>query len=922
MFQRTKICSGLLLAFGGSMLSIAPGAFAQDSSVQRVEITGSSIKRIDAETSVPVTVIKADDLKKQGVTTVEQILSNISAAQVQIGTAQVVGSGSGGAAFADIRGIGANKTLVLLNGRRIANNAFDSSAPDLNMIPFAAIERVEVLRDGASALYGTDAIGGVINFITRKDYRGGTITLGLDSPQHAGGASHSANIGMGIGDLQKDGINVLAFIDFNKTARIASTQRDFFKRTLVGPSATTFPGTYTAKTDQPVLDDNGVAIPGQFQSITYTPFGAPDCLGSNHLYPRSPTQCGEVTSDFVNYTPATERVSGLLKASVKLTENHTLGLEAFYSHNRTDSIIAPVPYGGLTIGEDSPYYPGNGITPVPEGVTLLPDQGPIGVRYRDVVNGYRQDIATNQQSRFVASLEGNVFDWDYNVAAALNTNTVADFLNHGYTNGDIITEGVFDGTINPFGAQTPAGAALLASAVKQGVLQHATGQVQSLDGHASRDLPDFFHAGRPAAIAVGFEARHERFLQAANTAYAQQVIASTGIDPNTFNAGYRDVYAGFSELNVPILKSLDVTAAVRYDKYSDFGSTTNPKFAFRFQPMKEILVRGSWSKGFRAPSLYELNGAPVFTNSGGGQNDPVNCPGGTQTPAQQAAHPFACDNQFMVLQGGNTELKPERAKNTTLGLVLEPVRDLTAEFDWWKITQTGTIAGLTDNTVFGDYSKFQQFYHYNQIPGSDGSPDLSTDGSQCATPYPNVAPSCGYVDLRNQNLGGVRTDGVDVVLSYRMNAGAYGRFNAGLQSTWVHKYEYQNEEGGEWIKNVGIYSGSGPIFRWQHNAELNWTLEPFSIGLAGHYKTGYLDQSEETDDAGNVTHSRVSAYATFDLFGTYAMAKGFGVTLGVKNLFDREPPYSNTGDFFQGGYDPRFADPVGRTYYARATYSF
>src|ERR1700733_4887154 len=165
MFQRTKICSGLLMAFGSSLLTIAPGAFAQDTTVQRVEITGSSIKRVDAETSEPVTVIKADDLKKQGVTTVEQIMQNVSAMQVQQTSSQAVGAGTGGASFADIRGLGANKTLVLLNGRRIANSAFDSSAPDLNSIPFGAIERVEVLRDGASALYGTDAISGVINFI-------------------------------------------------------------------------------------------------------------------------------------------------------------------------------------------------------------------------------------------------------------------------------------------------------------------------------------------------------------------------------------------------------------------------------------------------------------------------------------------------------------------------------------------------------------------------------------------------------------------------------------------------------------------------------------------------------------------------------------------------------------------------------------
>ncbi len=892
MFQRTKICSGLLIAFGSSLLTV--GAFAQDTSVQRVEITGSSIKRIDAETSEPITIIKADDLKKQGVTTVEQILQNVSAVQVQQGTSQVVGSSSAGAAQADIRGLGANKTLVLLNGRRIANNAFDSSAPDLNMIPFAAIERVEVLRDGASALYGTDAIAGVINFITRKDYRGGTITVGLDAPQHPGGSAHSANLGLGLGDFQKDGFNVFGFIDFNKQAAITSKQRTLAQKKLTGPSATTFPGTYTA--DTTALDSDGNPV-----SVTYTPFAAPDCPASQHLYSRSPTQCGEVTSDFVNYIPKAERISGLLKSSIKLTENHTLGLEAFYSQNRVVSDIAPVPYGALSIDTTSPYYPGNGITPVPPGVTLAPDQGPVGVRYRDVFNGYREDIGTNSQSRFTASLEGNLLDWDYNLGASINSNSVSDYLSHGYTNGDIITQGVFDGTINPFGAQTPAGAALLASAVKNGVLQSASGSVQTLDGHASHELGDWFKAGRAVAVAVGFEARHERFRQAANTVYAEQVVASTGIDPNTFNAGHRNVYAGFVELNVPVIKSLEVTVAARYDKYSDFGNTTNPKFGFRFQPVKSFLLRGSYSTGFRAPSLYELNAAPTYGNTSGGQNDPINCPDGVNP---KSGHPFSCNNQFEALSGGNTSLKPEKSKNATLGIVLEPITDLTAEFDVYNISFNNQIGGLADTTVFADYNRYQQYFHYN----STG--DLSTDGTQCP------GSDCGYVDLRNQNLGGVRTNGVDIALNYRANAGSMGKLAFGLQSTWVHKFEYQNEPGGDYIQNVGVYSGLNPVFRWQHNANITWNLDPFAVGLAGHYKTGYTDQNN--NDEGH----RVGSYATFDLYGAYSMAKGFALTVGVRNLLDREPPFTNQSATFQGGYDPRFTDPTGRTFYARGTYNF
>jgi iron complex outermembrane receptor protein len=940
MFQRTKICSGLLIAFGG-LAALAPSAFAQDDqSVQRVEITGSSIKRVDAETAVPVTVIKADDLKKQGITTVEQILQTVSAVQVQQSSSQAVGAGTGGASFADMRGLGANKTLVLLNGRRIANQAFDSSAPDLNLIPFAAIERVEVLRDGASALYGTDAISGVINFITRRDYRGGTITLGVDHPQRSGGGSHSANMGFGIGDLQKDGLNILGFVDFQKQDQVLTSQRPYYqqqylKNGVFAPSGTTFPATWIGTVNQFPNDAGGYAA---------TP-NSNGCANSQHLYqrgdpsdPLTQNQCGEITSDFIDWVPASKRISGLLRGSFKLGENNTLGLEAYTAQSKVTSRIAPVPYGALYMHSSNPFYPGKGITPLPPGITLSPDQmGAPGalnddalfIKYRDVINGYREDSNTATQSRFIASLEGNAYDWDYNVAASLNTNHVQDYLSHGYTDINILapqdlnpnsaTYGAFviDDRINPFGPQTPEGAAVLASAVKRGIVQYGNGTVQTIDGHASHDLPDWLKSGRPGAIAIGFEGRHERFVNTANPEYAAQVVASTGIDPGTYNAGWRNVWAGFAEWNLPILKSLDFTLSARYDHYSDFGNTTNPKASFRWQPSKLFLLRGSYSTGFRAPSLYELNAAQTYGNSSGGQNDPLHShiiTGPDGKPKCVGDYPQACNNQFEVLTGGNTELKPEKSKNFTLGTVLEPVNDFTAEFDYYNIKFTNQISVVPDSDLFdpAQFNTFQQYYHYN------ANGQLSTDGTQCP------GTNCGYVSTLNQNLGAVHTDGVDMAFSYRANAGSLGKLNFGLQSTWVHSFKFQNVPNGEYIQNVGVYQGASPIFRWQHNGEINWNFEPFSVGWAIHYKAGY-DQPAGTFANANLGANpdyKVSSYTTMDLFGTYAMPKGFSLTVGVRNLADSKAPFSYQTSLFQTGYDPRYSDTLGRTYYARGTYSF
>ncbi|HEX2012345.1 MAG TPA: TonB-dependent receptor plug domain-containing protein, partial [Roseateles sp.] len=412
-------------------------AFAQqDQQLERVVVTGSAIKRIDAETSVPVTVIKFEELKQQGITSVEQVMSALSSVQMQTGTSQVVGSGTGGASFADMRGVGANKTLVLLNGRRIANNALDSSAPDLNTIPFAAIQRVEVLRDGASSLYGTDAIGGVINFITRKDFTGGTITVGTDAPQHKGGKSNNLNIGYGYGEVEKQGFNVFGFLDYQNQDRIVGPERVYNSRAPGGLSPTPFPANY--------FQDGDSANPA-----------APGCASFPNLISDGALGCEIATASFVNYVPKTERISGMLKGTLKLNENHQLNLEYFATRSKVDSVIAPVPYGNLFMnrlrpdGTPNPYYPGNPGSAFAPTIPLDPtyteantpagvQPGFIHVKWRDLFHGPRQGLTTKDQQRFTAALEGVLAGWDYQTAFSYNENKLKDGL-AGYSDGNLIT---------------------------------------------------------------------------------------------------------------------------------------------------------------------------------------------------------------------------------------------------------------------------------------------------------------------------------------------------------------------------------------------------------------------------------------------------------------------------------------------------
>ncbi len=898
MFERTKLCAGLVLAFGG--LAIAPGVvFAQDSTtLQRVEITGSAIKSIDAETAVPITILKADDLKKEGIVTIEQVMNLVAGNQSLQGTNQSVGLVTGGSAFSNLRGLGQNKTLVLLNGRRIANNSFDGSAPDLNMIPFAALERIEVLRDGASSLYGSDAIGGVINFITRKDYTGGTITIGADSPQHPGGKANNVNLGFGFGDLSKDGFNVFGFIDHQKQDGIAAPQRPFGSTGLL-PA-------------QGIAKSSGTPDPANYyqmsaDGLSASPGANPSAPGCNAPWGfASGAKCRYDYTRWVDLVPPSERNSAMLKGTLAINGDTQLNLEYFATRSISGTAIAPVPYAALTMNPGTQFFPGAGITPAPTNFTIDPTL-PIDVQWRDVASGARQDQSTNTQQRFVASLNGSVGKWDYSTGLTYNKNDVVNALTGGYTNGNLITAGVANGTINPFGAQTAAGTTALNNALATGTLLSGHGDVWSADAHASRDLGDWLGAGRAAALAVGGELRRENFSFKANAPFAAMVISSTGVDPATDSEGGRTVYAGYTELNVPITKTFDVTGALRYDHYSDFGSTTNPKVSFRFQPTNTVLFRGSASTGFRAPSLYEINAPQTYTNTANTWDDPVRCPNGTPNAG---VPPTACGQQFMSLAGGNKALNPEKSKNLTFGVMLEPMKDFSVGADLWWIRLTDAIGALPDTTIFGDPTKYAYLFH--RAP--DGS--LSTDGSQCP------GANCGYVLDTTMNLGGVNTNGVDLSLAYRMRTAGSGTFNFTMNGTYVSKYEYQNEPGGAWIQNVGIYSGAGPIFRWQQTATVQWQYGEFGLGLTNRFKSGYFDQNDPTQVDSCCANNQVGSYSVWDINGTWSPNKSFTLVAGVRNLFDTNPPFSNQGATFQVGYDPRFTDPTGRAYYVRGTYNF
>ena len=879
------LCAALLGAYGHAAMAQETGAAGAPPAMQRVEVTGSSIKRLVSETATPLSIFKAEDFAKQGLTTAQEVLSKIPANASSMGSGNAVGGNTsglptGGQASADLRGLGGDKTLVLLNGRRIANHPYDGASVDLNIIPIAALERVEVLRDGASAIYGTDAIGGVINFITKRSVNVTNITAEVVAPEHKGAGEHRINLSTGFGKLDTDGYNIFGVIDYHKQNVLTSQDRAFSatgivpSRGLSITSGTTFPGNYF---DAAANGGDGLAG---------NPYAASGCLPplSVPAVPANGT-CRQDYTRQIDDLPAQEQVALFGKGAFRLGGGHLATIEYLHSENKVKARTAPPPQTGLILPNTSKYYPGNaGGVPAQPGLSGQP----LSVNWRPVEAGQRQIDSDGKADRLVLALEGELAGWDYKTGLSHAISKSSEKFTNGYVQDAGFAAGVLNGILNPFGVQDAAGKSYLASTALRGEVQNARVATTGFDVKGSRDLMQL--AGGPLAIALGGEVRHEKADFNVNRDIAGQA-ASSGLSGSLSKSGARTIQAVFGEVNLPLIKDLEVQLAARFDHYSDVGSTTNPKLALRYQASSALVLRGSASTGFRAPTLFEKNAPPSKNDTNDTYDDPILCPGGVPQPG---ANPLRdCDLQQFKLQGGNEKLKPEKSTTFAVGVVVEPIKEVTLAVDYWNIHLKDKISSLPEQSIFGNYAKYKALFLRNP----DGSP-------------------YAILDL-NDNLGEVKTDGIDVSLNARLGRGAYGDFSVSVDGTWTHKYDYQNERGGEFIANVGRYADNNPVFRWKHTAALNWRKGNWGATVSQSFKSGYTDQNNVAEQ---YKHD-VPSYSLFNVSGSY-MWKGLLLTAGVKNLLDKEPPFSNQGTLFQKGYDPRYTDPVGRAWYLRGSYTF
>jgi iron complex outermembrane recepter protein len=910
------------LSFGVALMGLAASsgmsAMAQTATetppaqkLEKIEVTGSNIKRIEGESALPVTVIKRADIERTGVTTAAQLLDRLQAnSGATVNLSQGVGdAGKPGYTGASLRGLGPNNTLVLLNGRRIANYAFDGAAVDVNSIPLAAIERVEILRDGASAIYGTDAIGGVINFILRNDFRGVEGSVYVTKTDRGGGDTTKYSLTGGYGDLNTQRFNVLVSLDKEENDPIKASSRPF-AATAIRP-------------DLGVQQTSGNSIPANIRTLGgANPLAATGCapnLGSYYLNrggDRSDVQCRYDFTSVLDIYPPVDRQSAVVRATFQAMNELAVFGEYVYVKNKSTFASSETPVNDF-LGNGPFLYPAGGRyypAPfrLPDG-TLVTPTGDLSIAWRAKDAGRRTDEAISTATRYVLGVKGTIAAWDYEAGYNKSESKVADTYIDGWLSEARLRREIATGAINVFSitGQDAAGLAALQRAKILEDVRRSKGTVESFDAKASSELTRW--AAGPLNLAFGVETRKEKFDDNPLPVLSGGDVQGGGGNLPVTRADRR-VSAVFGELSIPIIKDLEVQLAIRSDRYSDFGSSTNPKISIRWNPTKDLLLRSSYNTGFRAPSLPDLFQPRYFSNTAAPHNDPIRCPTGAGIGAY-VDEGLECDAQFQNQLGGVNTLKPEKSRQASFGFVFEPGKDLSLSSDFFWIERKNSLQSLSDTTVFDYYAAIDPINAQGRFVRNVRAANGSCVGDDPANPTPaNVVCSINYVVQVQENVGTYTLRGLDLSAAYSLGMGGWGKTKISLDGTYISKYSYQFAKGGPVTNNAGLFTAdNGAVARWRHVLAFNWNMGPWGATLNQNFVLGYKD-------AGGAR--RVGSTETYDAQATWSGIKGLQLVLGVRNIMDRDPAQSAQGQTFQVGYDPRYGDPFGRLFYGKIAYSF
>ena len=860
---KTALLAASLLPVLGFAQQTGPSAEEEPVQLEKFEVTGSHISGIDAAGLNPVAAIPRATLDLGGYTNVGDALRSLSF----VSGSSIIPTGSGnsftpGAASVNLRGLGVNNVLVLLNGRRAAPLATPGynglqTMFDLNSIPAAAIESIEVLKDGASAIYGSDAVSGVINVKMRKNYQGLTTTIGVGNTVSTDSLEKTASLVMGVTSGK---ISLTTAVDWTERNGTQEADYEFSRNADLtsrgGDDLRSYAG-YPGMVYVPSLDDY-YTLNAPTANPTINDFVVADLSHGTYNFQEAAGQIPK-TRQFGFYTRGEFDFSDHLYGFAEIT------------YRRTEATINAAPTPVFS-------YTENGTGPNTAALTIpaTNPNNPFGEDlehewYARLVHaGNRINDVTSDTPRIVVGVGGDVAsEWKWEAAGLysknetqnLNDGTVFDNLYQDALNGVEI-----EGTMlyaNPFGPEDPRLAAYYTGMDPN----TSTFELRTFDVSANGPLFDL--PGGPLKMAVGGEWREEEManIRSINNATGNVVGGAEG----TSTTGDRTVKAAYAEFHVPIITGMQLQLAGRFEEYSDFGSTTKPKVAWSYRPTKWLLLRSSFGQSFHAPDLAYLYTSQVTTFS--------------SNPLEDPKRPNDAPRQIETKGGGNPDLQPEETDSIYVGFQLNPggaLEGFEVAVDWLQFKQTDLIAQLGEDYILE---------HEDELPGS------------VVRNPPGAGESFGVISYINdvyRNIDSQTYRGFDVELRYRLNTASLGRFVFTAGGTYLQKLRYNDED----------WEGTYNYPFWRGTFITTWDLGDWSASIIADYISEFENYSEVgTVERQIQVHPQIS----------YRGFRDIKFTVGARNVFNEDPPFD---EHSSTGYNQDISIPEKAFVYMRVSKDF
>lgn len=854
--------TSLALSISAALLtSTSISAFAAEEEIERIEITGSHIKRTNMEGPSPVTSLSQDDIQKSGVTDLISLFTKLPISGQGTFSTQANSSDdtANGGSSVSLRGLGADSTLILINGRRVSVSPFakgiDTAFVDINNIPLAAIKRIDILKDGASATYGSDAVAGVINVILRDDVEGVELSGKVGTTADGGGEEQSYSLVFG---SQTDNTSHTFILEYFDREEVLYADRSYSKTS-----------NQAARTGDPLATDfrSSSGIPGTI-ALAADPsnrliddFGNDTCPAED----RDPANnlCRYDYAPVMTMIPDAERFSWNYMGRYEINDN----VRAFAELNGQNSKSIVRGAGSPSFNEL--FMAGDNVNhPFANMPTHPFYQQDLTMRRRTVDIGNREKRVDSDYYRVILGLKGEIGDWNWETAYSYIKSESTERGVDGFPNSRRIQEAIDSGLWNPFEPSSNTQEAL--DYIETTTTRIGKSTNKSIDVKFSGPLMEM-GAGE-LMLAVGAEYREEQISDNPDDQFIRGDIFGTEA---TQANGSRDNTAIFAEIAVPILDSLEVQFAVRHEDYSDFGTTTDPKVSFLWTPTDDLSLRGSYGTAFRAPSLHQL---------GLGRTD--ESPNLVDTLRCNAIGNLdrACEPQeYTAVFEGNPDLAPEESKSYNLGVIYNVTDDLNFSVDYYNYD----IENIIDSDT--------QFVMDN----------FGLDNNIVERRPTSIANDPGEVIQVNdsfQNIGDLETSGLDFDIRYTLQTGV-GEFKFGYVLNYVLKFEdYKGTlEGGF----------EQPEMRW--TTSVDWVFDDFSATMA----INYIDEFEQ--EASLNIDKKVDSMTTVDASFNYFGIENTVLTLGATNLTNEEPPFAYH-DFM--GFVVNVHSGQGRFAYAQATYKF